>query len=105
MSFRFSKIPRSYGRICPTSIVSDVVQTVKLDKSGVERVAFVHRPNDVVTKSIPKPSEYSLENLLAAGVPLSPVNASILDSDVSPSEEQIEKFVDSLESSTNDLNK
>ena len=102
MSFRFSKIPRSYGRLCPTSPVTDVVQTVKLDKDGVERVAFVHRPNDVVTKSIPKPSEYSLENLLAAGVPLTPVNASILDSETSPSEQQIEKIVDSLDNIPND---
>lgn len=95
MSFRFSKIPRSYGRSCRTVHVKDVVQRLLADSSGVQRVSFVSVDNADVCSKIPRPDDYSLENLLRAGVPLHPENPSILDGD-SPSEEQISKFVDSL---------
>nr|DAH60227.1 MAG TPA: hypothetical protein [Microviridae sp.] len=95
MSFRFSKIPRSYGRSCPTVHVKDVVQRLFADSAGVQRVSFVSVDNADVCAKIPSPSDYSLENLLRAGVPLKPENPSILDGEV-PSDEQISKFVDSL---------
>ena len=95
MSFRFSKIPRSYGRSCCTVHVKDVVQRLLADSAGVQRVSFVSVDNAEVCSKIPRPDDYSLENLLRAGVPLHQVNPSILDGD-SPSEEQISKFVDSL---------
>lgn len=98
--FRFSKIPRSYGRHCETVHVQDVVQSIMSDKSGVQHVRFVNRDNDDVTKSIPKPSDYTLENLLLSGVPLHQVSASILD-DNPPTSEQIEKFVSTLDDNTN----
>ena len=95
MSFRFSKIPRSFGRSCVTEHVKDVVQRLQADTSGVERVSFVSVDNVDVCSKIPSPSDYSLENLLRAGIPLKHENASILDG-ASPSDEQIAKIVDSL---------
>lgn len=95
MSFRFSKIPRSYGRSCRTVHVKDVVQRLLADSDGVQRVSFVSVDNADVCSKIPCPEDYSLENLLRAGVPLKTENASILDGD-SPSEDQILKIVDSL---------
>ena len=95
MSFRFSKIPRSYGRSCRTVHVKDVVQRLLVDSAGVQRVSFVSVDNADVCSKIPRQDDYSLENLLRAGVPLKIENASILDGEI-PSEEQINKFVDSL---------
>lgn len=95
MSFRFSKIPRSFGRSCRTEHVKDVVQRLLADSEGVQRVSFVSVDNADVCAKIPRPEDYSLENLLRAGVPLKIENASILDGDV-PSDEQISKIVDSL---------
>ena len=95
MPFRFSKIPRSFGRSCRTVHVKDVVQRLLADSAGVQRVSFVSVDNADVCLKIPRPEDYSLENLLRAGVPLKTENASILDGD-SPSEDQISKIVDSL---------
>ena len=95
MSFRFSKIPRSYGRSCRTLPVKDVVQRLQADTDGVQRVTFVSVDNADVCSKIPRPEDYSLENLLRAGVPLKQENASILDG-VEPSQDQISKIVDSL---------
>ena len=95
MSFRFSKIPRSYGRSCRTVHVKDVVQRLLADSAGVQRVSFVSVDTADVCSKIPRPDDQSLENLLRAGVPLHQETPSILDGD-SPSEEQISKFVDSL---------
>lgn len=103
MSFRFSKIPRSYGRSCRTLHVKDVVQRLLADSAGVQRVSFVSVDNADVCAKIPRPDDYSLENLLRAGVPLKTENASILDGD-SPSEEQISKIVDSLPDSQTEIN-
>ena len=94
MSFRFSNIPRSYGRSCCTVHVKDVVQRLLADSAGVQRVSFVSVDNADVCAKIPRPDDYSLENLLRAGVPLKTENASILDD--APSDEQISKIVDSL---------
>ena len=95
MTFRFSKIPRSYGRSCRTLPVKDVVQRLLADSDGVQRVSFVALDNAEVCSKIPCPEDYSLENLLRAGVPLKTENPSILDGDT-PTEEQISKIVDSL---------
>lgn len=103
MSFRFSEIPRSYGRSCRTVHVKDVVQRLLADSDGVQRVSFVSVDNADVCSKIPRPEDYSLENLLRAGVPLKTENASILDGD-SPSEEQINKIVDSLPDSQTETN-
>lgn len=101
MSFRFSKIPRSYGRSCRTVHVKDVVQRLLVDSAGVQRVSFVSVDNVDVCSKIPCPEDYSLENLLRAGVPLHQEHPTILDADA-PTEEQISKFVDSLPDSNNE---
>lgn len=101
MSFRFSKISRSYGRSCRTLPIKDVVQRLLTDADGVQRVHFVSVDNADVCSKIPCPEDYSLENLLRAGVPLKQENASILDADT-PSQEQITKIVDSLPDSKNE---
>ena len=98
--FRFSKIPPSFGRSCETVHVKDVVQFIMSDNSGVQHVLYVNRDNVEVTKSIPKPSEYTLENLLLSGVPLQQVPASILD-DNPPTDKQIENFASSLDDNIN----
>lgn len=103
MSFRFSKIPRSYGRSCRTVHVKDVVQRLLADSAGVQRVSFVSVDNADVCSKIPRPDDYSLENLLRAGVPLKSENPSILDGDT-PSEAQIAKIIDSLPDSNNENN-
>lgn len=102
MSFRFSKIHRSFGRSCCPLPVKDVVQRLFADTDGVQRVRFVAVDNSEVCSKIPRPEDYSLENLLRAGVPLKQENASILDS-VIPTDEQISKFVDSLPDSKSDI--
>ena len=103
MSFRFSKIPRSYGRSCRTVHVKDVVQRLLVDSAGVQRVSFVSVDNTELCSQIPHPEDYSLENLLRAGVPLKIENASLLDGDL-PSEELINKIVDSLPDSQTETN-
>lgn len=103
MSFRFSKIPRSFGRSCRTLPVKDVVQRLLADSAGVQRVSFVSVDNADVCAKIPRPEDYSLENLLRAGVPLKQENASILDGDI-PSDEQISKIIDSLPDSQTETN-
>lgn len=82
--------------------VKDVVQRFNADASGVQRVSFVSVDNADVCAKIPSPADYSLENLLLAGVPLKTVNASILDGEV-PSQEQITKIVDSLPDSNPEI--
>ena len=102
MSFRFSKISRSYGRSCLTLPVKDVVQRLLADTDGVQRVSFVSVDNADVCSKIPRPEDYSLENLLRAGIPLKQENPSILDGDT-PSQEQISKIVDSLPENNSEL--
>lgn len=102
MSFRFSKIPRSYGRSCIPRPVKDVVQRLFADPDGVQRVRFVSLDNSDVCSKIPRPEDYSLENLLRAGIPLKQENASILDGN-EPSVEQISKIVDSLPDSKSEI--
>lgn len=94
MAFR-----HSYGfgikRALPSpTVVYDVQQKVTVDEKGVQRVSFVDVPNDDFCKGIPKPSEYSLENLLRAGVPLEQVSCNILDT--VPTDAQLNKIVESL---------
>ena len=103
MSFRFSKIPRSFGRSCRTLPVKDVIQRLLVDTDGVQRVSFVSVDNADMCSKIPRPEDYSLVNLLRAGVPLKTENPSILDGEV-PSQEQISKIVDSLPEINSEIN-
>jgi hypothetical protein len=70
------------------------------DGTKVSHLVFV--PFTTLGADIPKPSQYKLHALLAAGVPLSPVSATILDS--APSSDVASKFLDSLDKSDNSNN-
>lgn len=69
---------------------------------GTKVSHLVSVPFNTLGSDIPKPSEYKLHALLAAGVPLSPVSPTILDS--APSTELASKFLDSLDKSDNPIN-
>lgn len=99
MSFRFSKMARSGFRSAKCEPVKDVVQRITVDDAGVRHVSFVNVDNVEVTSKIPKPADYSLENLLKAGVPLKPVDSRILSE--RPSDAQVEAVLDKVESADN----
>lgn len=77
----------------PTSVM-EKQQKIVVDEKNVQRVSYVDVPNSEVCKGIPTPSEYSLENLLRANVPLQEVSCALLDT--APNDEQVKKIVDSL---------
>lgn len=64
---------------------------------GTKVSHLVSVPYTTIDSDIPKPSEYKLHALLAAGVPLSPVSPTILDT--APSTEAAANFLDSLDKS------
>lgn len=75
-----------------------------VDKAGVDR--FVLETQDVSCFSIPKPSEYNLEMLLAAGVPLNEVNPLVVDTvptDVQISQ-NVNKVLNDVPSNNNEVN-
>lgn len=64
---------------------------------GTKVSNLVSVPFNTLGSDIPKPSEYKLHALLAAGVPLSPVSPTILET--APSSEAASNFLDSLDKS------
>lgn len=90
--FRFRKF--SYRPPTPCKIY-DEVEVEKVDENGVATVEFVNKPNSDIEASLPAYSDYQLSSLLAANVPLQPVNSKILDSE--PTSDQIEQAVSELE--------
>lgn len=93
--FRFRKTNSS---LYPSSSVSEVVSVSKFDEKGVEHVSFVTQPCSVNADKVPNCSDYVLSDLLAAGVPLSPVT---VDSSLSPSDAAIDSFVSHLDNDNN----
>lgn len=71
------------------------VPVIEVDKNGTRLQRVVNVPISSIENNIPSPDEYRLSDLLAAGVPLHPVSANILDS--SPSESEVSSFLDKLE--------
>lgn len=96
--FRFRNQKTS---LFPPSPIDEVVAVSNFDEHGVERVSFVSQPCAVNSDSIPNCSDYVLSDLLAAGVPLSPV---ALDSSLSPSDASIDAFVSNLDTDNNSVN-
>lgn len=90
MSFRFRK-----NKVFepPVSSVSSLMEKTTVRSDGLQSVSIV-RVNSRDIDVVPSPSEYSLEKLLAAGVPLNSVNPTVLDSE--PTSEQVSHIVDSL---------
>ena len=90
--FRHRKI---YSRPVFPRPIMDEVEVEKVDENGVVTVDFVERPNSDIEAELPNYSDYQLSSLLAANVPLQPVNSKILDSE--PTSEQIEQAFSELE--------
>lgn len=81
-----------------TSIPSDFnvdVPVIEVDKKGTRLQRVINVPISSIEDKIPSPDEYRLSDLLAAGVPLHPVSSNILDS--SPSESEVNSFLDKIE--------
>lgn len=93
--FRFRKTKSS---LYPPTSVNEVVCVSKFDEKGVEHVSFVSQPCSVNADKVPNCSDYVLSDLIAAGVPLSPV---AVDSSLSPSDASIDAFVSQLDNDKN----
>lgn len=91
MSFRFRKNKVFQP---PVSCVSSLMEKTTVRSDGLQSVSIV-RVNARNIDVVPSPFDYSLEKLLAAGVPLNSVNPTILDSE--PTSEQVLQIVDSLD--------
>lgn len=77
-----------------------LVPKIEYDKNGTMLQTVVSVPVSSLGNDIPSPEDYKLSKLLAAGVPLNPVSANVLD--VSPTEAEASRFLDGLEKSSPD---
>lgn len=91
--FRHRPLHRS---VVPYKVLEQV-EKINVDENGVSHSSFVSQDVCVSADTVPRPSDYRLEDLLAAGVPLQPVNCKLLDSPLSSdgAAAQIVKFIDS----------
>lgn len=79
-------------RAClPCKIFIDSVQDITDDR-GVSH--YVRVKQDVSEGSLPSPSEYKLETLLSAGIPLNAVSSLLVDS--APSDAQVDVIVNKV---------
>lgn len=85
----------------PRSTIYDVSMSQSYDKDGVLRPS--QKVVDASEPTLPTTQEYSLEKLLAAGVPLSVVDCSNLLASA-PSESQINDLVDKATASVSSDN-
>ena len=74
--------------------VSVDVEKVVTSPTGVQSVSIVSVPCEQVSSTLPLLDEYTLENLLASGVPLSPVSCALLD--IEPTQEYIDTISNKL---------
>lgn len=81
----------------PSEKIYEVEQGSYYDEDGVLRPSS--KVVDTSDPSLPSPEDYTLEKLLAAGVPLNVVNCELLTS--APSDESVGKVVDNIVSSDN----
>lgn len=75
----------------PHKIFVDSVKDITDDR-GVSH--YVRVKQDVSEGSIPSPSEYKLETLLSAGIPLNAVSSLLVDS--APSDAQVDAIVNKV---------
>lgn len=75
----------------PRKIYVDSVKDITDDR-GVSH--YVRVKQDVSEGSLPAPSEYKLETLLSAGIPLNAVNSLLVDS--APSDAQVDVIVNKV---------
>lgn len=74
----------------PTPVVDEVTGTTFVGDVETPIVRIV--PNNELSSSLPAPSTYHLSDLLAAGVPLQPVNSKVITS----TESEVASAVDSV---------
>lgn len=60
----------------PSPVVDEVISTTFVGEVETPVVSLV--PNGELCASLPAPSSYCLSDLLAAGVPLTPVNSKVI---------------------------
>lgn len=75
----------------PCKIFVDSVKDITDDR-GVSH--YVRVKKDVSESSIPAPSDYTLETLLSAGIPLNAVSSLLVDS--APSDAQVDAIVNKV---------
>lgn len=75
----------------PRKIFVDSVKDITDDR-GVSH--YVSVKQDVSVGSVPPPSEYKLETLLSAGIPLNAVSSLLVDS--APSDAQVDAIVNKV---------
>lgn len=88
MAFRNHKF--SPAVIPPTPVVDEVTSTTFVGDVETPVVRIV--PNNELSASLPAPSSYRLSDLLAAGVPLQPVNSKV----ITTPEAELSSVVDSV---------
>lgn len=74
----------------PTPVVDEVMSTTFVEDVETPVVRIV--PNNELSASLPAPSTYHLSDLLAAGVPLQPVNSKV----ITTTESEVASVVDSV---------
>lgn len=79
--------------------IMDEVEVETVDANGVRFVSFQQVSNEKVATSLPAYSDYQLSALLAANVPLQPVNAQVLDA--IPTDAQLDAAMTELENMDN----
>lgn len=82
---------KPYRACLPRKIFVDSVQEITDDR-GVSHYVRVNQ--DVSEGSIPAPSDYKLETLLSAGIPLNAVSSLLVDS--VPSDSQVDAIVNKV---------
>lgn len=60
----------------PVPVVDEVCSSTFVDEVEIPTVSLV--PNSELSANLPAPSSYCLSDLLAAGVPLTPVNSKVI---------------------------
>lgn len=75
----------------PRKIFVDSVKDITDDRGVSHYVRFIQ---DVSEGSVPPPSEYKLETLLSAGIPLNAVSSLLIDS--APSDAQVDAIVNKV---------
>lgn len=90
MSFRFRKNKVFQP---PIQSVLTLMEKSSVRSDGLQSVSIV-RVNACDIDVVPPYTDYTLEKLLAAGVPLNSVNSTVLDSEPTP--DQAAAIVDSL---------
>lgn len=82
---------KPHSSCLPRKIFVDSVKDITDDR-GVSH--YVRVKQDVSVGSVPPPSEYKLEFLLSAGIPLNAVSSLLVDS--APSDAQVDSIVNKV---------